>query len=639
MSHKTNLFETFLESEYFMNLGDYNKTQISQKQPFYSDFQDSPQSLNPIFLSILNHLQYNLDFNTTNYKYGQRIFNNNLKDFSWITTNENKSFTISYYDKSSKNEVVYDKKMLFTEKEFQEHFLGYNKSNRYISFAYKAFYKEDLKKQYDESLKNMYKIHKKTYGSTQSLNSDILWLDIDNRDDISAIETLGLFLDYFEIDIKELIYLEQNRFTGGIHTALKLPYKITNTDFYSNLEKALHIQGIDIECNFINNVLRFPLSYEYNPIIKDDKIFSFDEFIPESFYIKKLENFINTLSETKTCFSEKLIQFIEIYQPIDKKVNYWNIKRKLFQKSYKSKFKPNFYKITEGNRYNVMSKLIPYAKALGYNKDQIIDIIYENNINSKDLSKWSKKRLENNISNFYNKSNLEFLTNNKHKGFISNEYLLDNRTKEFLTNPIFVEYFTNRFINEYLLERRKHNSNINKLSDMKINNLKQQLPLFLIEIFGSMYYQVKNEKHCIDESLKPYLGFQLSETHLKSIQDYINQVLDIDNELKNTSIQYLKKSLFKALSLKEIELKNHKRNWVNGSCKSYYIKSINDIYNCLNHLYNSCFTNNINNIFLNKLNKKDLLLNILYISLVENTQFFSNDDENILKKIIDIDDK
>ena len=48
-----------------------------------------------------------------------------------------------------------------------------------------------------------------------------------------------------------------------------------------------------------------------------------------------------------------------------------------------------------------MSKIIPYCKMQGMDLDTIVDTIFENNVNSKDLAKWSKDKLKNNIKKFY----------------------------------------------------------------------------------------------------------------------------------------------------------------------------------------------------------------------------------------------
>ena len=97
----------------------------------------------------------------------------------------------------------------------------------------------------------------KTYGSSQQIGTDILLIDIDNYEDRHALETLNMFLDFVNLKINDLIFIEQNAFTGGIHTALKLPQVISNIDFYPTLMKELQKNDIRIECNFINTILRF----------------------------------------------------------------------------------------------------------------------------------------------------------------------------------------------------------------------------------------------------------------------------------------------------------------------------------------------------------------------------------------------
>lgn len=627
---------SYLENKYFMSLGNYDVSQSSHKRQFYPISQDSPFFYNNL-LNILNSLSYNLNYDSTNYRYGKRYFSNDLRDFTWVTSNENKAIPQLYRDKKYGTLDYWDKPAKFTKDEILSHFLSYKAPNRLISFFYTSKDKEALINDYSESGKNIYKVHNKTFGSSQQMNSDILLLDIDNRENISAIETLGLFLDYFNINTKELIYIEQNIFTGGIHTALKLPCKISNINFYSELESFLHKEGIDIECNFINKVLRFPLSYEYNPIQKDDKIFQFNEFIPESFFVKSFEEFISDISNPKICSSLELLNFINNFQDIDRKNNYWKIKKHLFKKKYSTgKFKPDYYKIYKGNRYDTMSKLIPYAKNYGNNIEQVADIILANNVSSKDLNKWSREKLIANITPFYNKCKTFDKTIKSYNGFISNEKLLHTKTINFLNNEIFINWFTNKFVQEYMKLRNKHNNGFSNISSMKLENLKKQLPLFLTEIIGSMYYQVNNENEFIDSRFNCIKGFQLSDSHLKAMQDYINQKLSIENELKNTSIQYLKKAILNTLNIEEIYY-NRKRNWMNGCCRSYRIKRVNDIHLLLDNLYNRCFQY-ISRLWITNLDKKDFNIIILYILLVENIGLSYVENNNLYKKLLDIDD-
>ena len=123
------------------------------------------------------------------------------------------------------------------------------KPQRKINFYYKLSSSEQKElHNHIASLKNMYMVNDKTYGSSQQIGTDILLIDIDNYEERHALETLSLFLDFLNIKVKDLIFIEQNAFTGGIHTALRLPHKITNIEFYPLLMKELQKNDIRIEC-------------------------------------------------------------------------------------------------------------------------------------------------------------------------------------------------------------------------------------------------------------------------------------------------------------------------------------------------------------------------------------------------------
>ena len=159
--------------------------------------------------------------------------------------------------------------------------------------------------------------------------------------------------------------------------------------------------------------------------------------------------------------------------------------------------------------------------------------------------------------------------------------------------------------------------------------LKEVLPTIFKEIIGKMYFDVNNEKQFID-GINEELGFQISDSYLKKLQDYSIESNGIDSPLSKTSLQYLKKSIIKTLSLSEIKYKNRKRNWMLGSCKSYTVKSIYDIYMLLDHLYNS-----INNkkIWIEEFNS-DNNIHILYILLNGNPRVeIRNDKIPINEKI------
>lgn len=572
----------YITDKYFRDLDAYNKVLVPHKLTFFKTAQGLSS------FEFLKKLSFNLDYNSNNYRWGQRYFDNVSKDFIWTTSNNNKCIYKTYFNKNENHIDSYEVPAYFTEEQLHNHFFAQEKLNRKISFYYKLeqLDKDELSN-YDTALKNMYKIHKNTYGSSQQLNSNILLIDIDNYEYRSAIETLSLFLDTVNLNICDLLYLEQNAYTGGIHTALVLPYQITNTEFYPQLMKKLNEEGIRIECNFINSILRFPLSYEYVAIKHNEKVLYFDEFIPQQYWEESFESYMNNMNWNPVN-SEYLNNLYKELHNISDYKNYWNIKKHIIKrkKNIKIKNRHTFYNIRSGKRYDTMSKMVPYCKLMGMSLDETSELIYNQNIDSKDLSKWSLDKLKHNITNFYNKCDSQVFSLTRNNKFISNEIYLPIETLTFLESEQFKEQITNRFVYHYINERRKHDDNFKSLSLEKVKVLKYILPTIFKEIIGKMYFDVNNEKQFID-GINEELGFQISDSYLKKLQDYSIESNEIDSPLGKTSLQYLKKSIIKTLSLSEIKYKNRKRNWMLGSCKSYTIKSIYDIYMLLDHLYNS----------------------------------------------------
>lgn len=282
-----------------------------------------------------------------------------------------------------------------------------------------------------------------------------------------------------------------------------------------------------------------------------------------------------------------------------------------------------------------MSKIVPYCKLQGMSLDETVNTIFDNNIDSKDLLKWSREKLKKNIEKFFNKCPEQAFTTikNYNKSFISNLEKLPTITQDFLNNKTFNEWFTNRFIKFYMEERNKHNNSFNSFSTEKIEILNKQIPYFLKEIIGKMFYEINTNKEFINEEFNAVLGFQISDTYLKALQEQSISDLGLSGALAKTSLQYLKKALIKALSLTEIKYKNRTRNWMLGSCKSFRIKNTNDLYNLLNHLFRSCFNNIFNKEF--RLNKSELnILLILYIQLVEKYDIVQYDEVNFIIEAI-----
>ena len=115
-----------------MGLGSYNKYIIPLKQNFYVGFQDSPlkQDLTKEYRNFLNKLSFNLDFNSNNYRYGQRYFNNDSDSLSWITTNENKCLIKTFYDKNEFRLNQYEQKIYITDDKLEKHLYSWQEKNR-----------------------------------------------------------------------------------------------------------------------------------------------------------------------------------------------------------------------------------------------------------------------------------------------------------------------------------------------------------------------------------------------------------------------------------------------------------------------------------------------------------------------------
>lgn len=620
----------YLNDKYFASLDDFNKDLIAHKSNFFKDCQGFS------FMSFLKTISYNLDFNSKNYRWGKRYFNQENKDFCWVTSNEQKKIIKSLWDKNSHNYIQQEVNAIFTSEIVNSHFMSCFKPQRKINFYYKLSSSEQKElHNHITSLKNMYMVNDKTYGSSQQIGTDILLIDIDNYEERHALETLSLFLDFLNIKVKDLIFIEQNAFTGGIHTALRLPHKITNIEFYPLLMKELQKNDIRIECNFINTILRFPLSFEYVAIQKNENILNYDEFIPETLWEKTFSDYLNNLNDN-ICNSDYLNNLIisthQHQKSFDIWENYWNTKKTLFKKKSNATFtKQNIYKLENGKRYESMSKIIPYCKMQGMDLDTIVDTIFENNVNSKDLAKWSKDKLKNNIKKFYEKCPEQSFSIIKsyNNSFISNLAKLPQVTQDFLNNETFNKWFTNRFVKYYMEERNKHNNSFNSFSNEKLEILNKQIPYFLKEIIGKMFYEINSNKEYINKSFNSVLGFQISDTYLKALQEQSIKELNLSGSLAKTSLQYLKKALIKALSLEEIKYKNRTRNWMLGSCKAFKIKTINDLYQLLNHLFRACFNNIYNKEFLSTSYELNNLL-ILFISLVENYDIVQYDEVNYI---------
>ena len=634
--------------EFKQRFGIYNKDIISQRTLFFNNCQTSDLE------QLISDLQYETSSLKKNFRWGQRYFNNSKEEFTWLSS-INGTIKSSFFNKSTHEKVTYDKKVFYNINTLKEHILSHNGPKRKLSLFYNMAdaQKKDLNN-YSNALINLYMISKKTYGLSQKSESDVLWIDLDNHikdvycDSIinnEAISKLKTLLELFNISLKDFLYIEANVFTGGIHCALKLPFKVDkNSNFYQEFERELN-KYVTAECNFQTKLLRLPLSFEYLPLKRNldlEKIASFSK-----------EHFIESFDETLKCMNYNPInidiflktniidisdnerKLIKIRQKLLQEKNnikdYWNTPKTLFIRANNNKIikTKELYKIKEGHRWDTFKVLIPYLKMAGKSYEEILNILQIQNINSKDMKEFDKLKKE--IKSFYDNIRIKSKSFGIYQTYISNESFLSDITKEFFNDEDFQRYLTDRFIKNYVKVRNYKN---NFVSEEKYQILLKQIPYMIKEIIGKMYYDINNPKQFINKKLNHYNGFQLSYKHLEKIQEQSIKDLNLkDNPLNKTSLQYLKKALLLTLDIEEIENTNKgKRNWIKGSCKSFRINSINDIENILKHFYNSCFRDIVTNNFIIK-NKK---IYTLYISLIDNNGFINYEDEIYIKNHIPI---
>ena len=348
---------------------------MESKRAFYRTL---PHQNYNCFRLLLEKLSYNVSPKVLKEaRIGVRYYNPRQCSFTWRTSRDGK-FLQKTYDPEQKK--YYDKEVpaTFSDIRLSDHFLGCLRKARKIQPYYNL--PMELKPYADEfkdSLVNMYYIHDKTLGSNQRLGTNIILIDIDNYKEDKAIDKLRTFLNFFNLQVSDLIYLEQNVFKGGIHTAIRIDRTINEKGFYQELEKFVkETVGIKIECQFIDKILRFPLSYEYMPVVLKQEVLNTDEYFDEKYYIKSFEDFVETLNEKVNYipFEEYGFKYVsklpkrktldELRQSESKKKF---IKRPIIRRKGELtpiKKRTTFYKITEGNRWETQKKIVPYCKAM-----------------------------------------------------------------------------------------------------------------------------------------------------------------------------------------------------------------------------------------------------------------------------------
>jgi hypothetical protein len=589
----------FQKQQEFDILKAYSKEICETKKEFVSQVNLST------YKYLVRLLGFEVYSKANDYKFGKKYFSDSENDFKWATTNPDKKLNITYWD--SKNHTTNSKEIIpwLRDDDYETHYKGacqkktrYNISKKKGSVFYQ---KREVMDTFSEALININKISNKTFGCAQKEKSNILWLDIDNRNSFIATSVLQEALDALCLTKEDIMFMEQNIISGGLHVFIKFKNNISAEEF-KKLEEKLNSQLIRVECVFKNKVLRLPISYEYMPIKIDKDLNLNSEFISSDHYMKTESDLIQTINKfslSQPIDNIKITNYLngkneQSVKKEDKWKNYWSPSNRkvLFKRDVPemNERKILFPSIKMGDRWNSTKKLVPLCKSMGLSLYDTAGKIKELNESSKDLMMWSQDDVAKNIKSFYNKCNGEITSTIKYNPdyFVSNEKYLDDYMLSIIDNDKIIDEIVNRLDYHYTTVRNKHSLVMKSLSDEKKAILKLQLPLMLKEICGKMIYDIKTNKSFIDKKYDKMIGFQLSDAHLIKIQDEVNVKLNlVDHPLAKTNIQYLKKSIILSLGLDEIQSNcKNKRNWIKGSCKSYNIKTMTDVYRLFQHLLN-----------------------------------------------------
>ena len=582
------------------------------------------------FRNFIKNLGYNIDIKEKNYKLGYKYYTSDCRS-AWNTSNDEKKLLVNFNYEVA---LLYDE---YLEKHCCHKFKYAHKKNTYYDALHNN---EDWVKGHTSAFLNIQQISNKCFGTTIKDNSNILWFDIDQHCDLfnkdeQAVNRFYKILDLLKIKFEDILYIEQNLINNGIHFMVKVPFRLSGDKFFKKIENKLKENNINnVDVNFHNRIMRFPLSFEYMPV----KSFNNNEPI----FYNSFEEVMN-INFDKTSYSDELYyMFFEnkrnAFDKIKQNRNetnkkYWSKKNTIIATKFISPTLSDKIKLKAHDRFNNMGKIISHYASLQYSDSQIADEILKRNESSRDLAKWSYNELINNIHPFAEKCR-----NNPTKFYyhsndlLSNQKFIPQSILECFDNKLFVKHITRLFMSYYQQERRKHSSSFT-FSDSKKKNLLKQIPFILKEVIGTYIYQYNN----IDDKLSRYVntnfkkfnGFQLSDTHFKHIISESTNLDLFDKKNSSLSVQYTKKAILKILCLNEINL-NKKRNWCNGFCKSYQLTETM-MFKIVGNLFKAiCGNDIITNKTYNNIYRTCILLK--ENQLVSNFLKFFNENDD--KKII-----
>ena len=459
-------------------------------------------------------------------------------------------------------------------------------------------------------------------GSTLKSDNNTITFDIDAVKDVTPKESLArneLFLKDimkdFNIAPNNILLKEINHYKGSMHVFIKLSNFIENhKEISKQLESYIRENFADrIDVEFHSKILRFPFSAEYlpyNPIT--NKCFNtFKEALNYTDSVAELdiENFYcldlpKKQTKTKESIEQPMStcrQLMTIcHQPKEETIKLipagmW---RSSSYRLAKNKTPKQNIRITEGHRFELVKKIVPYCVFHGYSFDETVDYIMNHTDSSKDINKYKKAGVERSIKGYYDKLSKECPTKII-TTYNSNISLLDAKILKF------IDYYSSilcfRFKNYY--EQKTNRTMGNK----KFNYFLKVFPELLKEIFGQVIYDTINPKTI--ESANAIISgtTQISEKQIELIlSKYVNQ-----NKTTKNDIHHMKNILLEALKLVTPKRDNQKSasTHIYGYCKNIIVNDL-AVHNVetvfediIKHLLMQC-------MFLNTFLQKNILIYI-----------------------------
>lgn len=425
-----------------------------------------------------------------------------------------------------------------------------------------------------------------TFGLTMKCNTNVIVWDIDVRiakrgNFKSTLEVLDLLLKHLNMSVKDLLLVEYNKYEeGGLHVYFKVSdgEKLNKSRFGLFVKEST---GFDIEYNFTKNVLRLPMSYEYQPIrlTKFGKILNLVNKglkITDDCFYKTLDDAIASIDENKIALDgtkcpyltsdlvkssdENTIKFAHACYKKFKHLLEENTAR-IHDKILKEEENKRGYKYSKrfnetdfikdhrfetGGSWKALEYTVPYLKERGYSAEEVYSILEKMDNGSRFFGK-EKRSAKSKIEKWYNISctgskALEYSTKRFYYvdmpvvaenaigwkvGYIENNQNVSQKDKELLFKPYTGLYIYKHFIEaaKMLLDDEDSSMSLKKTCKAVLNvkykeQLIHQLPSMVLELVGKYIYDRKYKNNRGQAE-----GLQVPEILMNRIIQFVNTAL------------------------------------------------------------------------------------------------------------------